>query len=91
MRRIIQRIFSIVSILCGFGCVEIASVKAEPPSYQTRTEIDFDKMDVSGSLTDPIPRVYDGIPRYYDTADCIVDYNDSRRRVSEVFTQDRVD
>ena len=24
-------------------------------------------MDVSGSLTDPIPRVYDGVPRYYDT------------------------
>ena len=42
-------------------------MKAEPPSYQTRTEIDFDKMEVSGLLTDPIPSVYDGIPRYYDT------------------------
>jgi hypothetical protein len=67
MRRIIQCTLSIISTLYGLGCVEIGSVKAEPPSYQTRTEIDFDKMDVRGSLTDPIPSVYDGIPRYYDT------------------------
>ena len=59
--------FPILSILYGFGCVEITSVNAEPPSYKTRTEIDFDKMVVSGLLTDPIPSVYDGIPRYYDT------------------------
>ena len=41
-------------------------MEAEPPSYKTRTEIDFENMDVSGSH-DPIPSVFDGIPRYYDT------------------------
>ena len=67
MQQLVQYRVPILWLLYSFGCVEIPSVKAEPPSYKTRTEIDFEKMDVSGSLTDAIPRVYDGIPRYYDT------------------------
>ena len=40
-------------------------------SAEPRTEIDFDRLDVKGVLTDPIPDEYDGIPRYYDTTGLI--------------------
>lgn len=57
----------------GVGCTQLEFVQADPPKYHARTEIDFEKLDVHGTVAhpDPTPKVYDGVPRYYDTTGLI--------------------
>ena len=60
-----QRVEMVVGSLL-LWTVWLTNTNAEP-----RTEIDFDRLDVRGVLTDPIPNAYDGTPRYYDTTGLI--------------------
>ena len=61
------------AVMFGVGCVPFDSVLADPPKYHTRTEIDFEKIEVHGTMSSPdsTPKVYDGVPRYYDTTGLI--------------------
>ena len=61
------------AVMLGVGCGAFDSVQADPPKYQTRTEIDFEKLEVHGTMPSPdsTPQVYDSIPRYYDTTGLI--------------------
>ena len=68
-----SRLFWLNTMLFGVGCIQFDYVQADPPKYHPRTEIDFEKIDVQGTLQrpDPIPELYDGVPRYYDTTGLI--------------------
>lgn len=73
MRKIIRSGCKVALVSSVFACSQEASVKAEPLPNQTREEIDFEKMGVSGTITDQIPSVYDGVVRYYDTTGIVSD------------------
>ena len=59
--------FAIGSMLwaCTF---EVSNVVDSTPTYEEREELDFDKLNLRGYLSDPEPKAYDGVSRYYDTS-----------------------
>ena len=62
----------IITVL-GLGCTQLEFVQADPPKYHVRTEIDFENLEVHGTVAypDSTPEVYDGVSRYYDTTGLI--------------------
>ena len=72
MQKMENRLVSLVAMFC-VGCISFDAVQADPPKYHVRTEIDFEKLEVHGTMAgpDPVPKHYDGVPRYYDTTGLI--------------------
>lgn len=71
--KVVSELVLFTILMCHAGCAQFESVQADPPKYSMHTEIDFDKLDIQGTLQipDPIPELYDGVPRYYDTTGLI--------------------